>query len=259
MNNKNKITVLVRQVSPMLAQCELTHLARGALDAAEAAEQHKRYAQALEAMGARIVWLPPLPDHADSVFVEDTAVVVPEMAVIARPGAASRQAEVESTAQVLSRHRPVQRIVAPGCLDGGDVLRIGRTVYVGASTRTNAAGIEQLGRILTPLGYQVRAVPVTKCLHLKTGVTFVAPHFLVFNAAWIDPADFQELQPIAIDPAEPFAANTLTLGEETLVSADFPRTAEKLQAAGIAVRQVGIGELHKAEAGLTCLSIVIQD
>lgn len=256
-HSSRPLAAFVRQVSPRLGECELTHVGRAVPDVSRALQQHEAYANALGELGARVHWLPPLPENADGVFVEDTAIVVPEIGVIARPGALSRQPEVESTAAALSTVRSLRRIEAPGCIDGGDVLRIDRTVYVGASTRTNAAGIEQLRSVLEPLGYRVRPVPVEKCLHLKTGVTFIPPDIVLLNPLWIDPSPFADFSVLAIDKQEPFAANTLTLNGTTLVSADYPRTAERLAAREVKIRPLAIGELHKAEAGLTCLSIVL--
>jgi len=251
------VFALVREVSPELAHCELTHLERARIDRLRAADQHRNYTQALEALGCTLEWLPPLPRHADSVFVEDTAVVLPELAVVTRPGAPSRQGETASVAQALARHLPVRSITAPGCLDGGDVLQVARTLYVGASARTNAEGIAQLGALLTPHGYRVQATTLAGCLHLKSACSFIPPALLLCNPAWIDPQAFGGLQALAVDEREPYAANTLTIGGTTLVSAAYPRTTQRLAAAGINTRTIEVGELHKAEGGLTCMSLLL--
>jgi len=161
----------VREVARSLARCELTFLARTPIDVPQAQRQHAQYVAELSELGCRIEWLPPLAEHPDGVFVEDTAVLVPEVAVITRPGAASRRAEVESVAAALARHVPVRRVTDPACLEGGDVLRIGRTLYVGASGRTNPAGVAQLAEGLAPFGYAVREVALHHCLHLKSACT----------------------------------------------------------------------------------------
>ena len=249
---------LVRPVSPRLADCELMEMERAPIDAARAMRQHEAYVASLGRLGARIEYLPPLPEHADGVFVEDTAVVLPELAVITRPGAASRQAEVQSTATALTQHRPLQRIVAPGTLDGGDVLRVGRSLYVGLSARTNREGVKQLEQALAPHGYGVRALPLQGCLHLKSAVTFLPPDRLLINPDWIDPAVFPRLHSVEVDPDEPSAANTLTLAGTTLVSTRYPRTAEKLRSLGISVWPTEVDELHKAQAGLTCMSLILE-
>ncbi len=247
----------MRAVAESLGDCELSFVGRSAIDVARAQAQQAAYARALEALGCRIEWLPPLAAHPDGVFVEDTAVVVDEVAVVTRPGAASRRGEVESTAATLARHRPVSRITEPATIEGGDVLRIGRQLYVGASARSNAAGVAQLGAALAPFGYSVRGVQMHDCLHLKSAATFIAPGTLLANPAWVDPAVFGCARVIEVAPEEPFGANTLTLGGTTLVSADYPATRRRLEHAGIPTQVLEVGELHKAEAALTCLSILL--
>jgi dimethylargininase len=248
---------LVREVARSLAQCELTYLPRTPIDVGRAAQQQRRYAGELERLGCRLEWLPPLPEQPDGVFVEDTAVLVPELAVMTRPGAPSRRGEVESVGAALGRRVGLAHIEAPGTLEGGDVLRIGRSLYVGTSGRTNAAGVAQLAELLAPFGYEVRAVAMQGCLHLKSACTFVPPDLLVANPAWVDPQLFGLARVIAVDASEPFAANTLTVGNLTLVSADYPRTQRLLDSAGIATRALELSELHKAEAALTCLSLLL--
>jgi dimethylargininase len=246
----------VREVSPQLAQCELSYLERSAIDAARAVSQHHEYTRALTALGCELRWLAPLPAHPDGVFVEDAAVLVPEVAVITRAGAASRRGETESVAAALAQHMPVVRIGAPGCLEGGDVLRIGRALYVGASARSNADGIGQLAAALAPFGYRVRTVRMQGCLHLKSACTFIPPDTLLANPAWIAPDAFACGTVIPVADGEPYAANTLTIGDTTLVSAAYPRTVGLLQEAGVDTQVLEVDELHKAEAALTCLSLL---
>jgi len=250
------LTALVRPVSPHLQACELTHLPRVPIDADLAGRQHSAYVQALAAHGANVVAVSALPDHPDGVFVEDTAVVLPEVALITRPGAASRRAETASVADLLAGGRALRQVPAPACLEGGDVLRIGRVLYVGLSARTNPSGVEALRDAIAPFGYEVRALPVRGCLHLKTAATFIPPDIVLLNPQWVDAAAFTDCERIEVDPVESFAGNTLTLGGTTLVSAAFPRTRDRLQALGVVTHAVDISELEKAEAGLTCMSIV---
>src|SRR2546423_6810583 len=252
------VIAFVRQVAPSLARCELTHLARAPMDVTQAQGQRAQYVAALTALGCRIEWLPPLAAHPDGVFVEDTAVLVAEIALITRPGAAARRDEVESVAAALARHVPVRRVPEPACLEGGDVLRIGRTLYVGASGRTNRAGVAQLEEALRPFGYAVREVALRGCLHLKSACTFIPPDVLLANPSWVDPSAFDVGVVIAVDPHEPFAANTLTLRGLTLVSSVYPCTQRALEAAGIVTRAVEVSELHKAEAALTCMSLLLE-
>ena len=248
---------LVREVSPQLAQCELTHLERAAIDAGRALRQHREYTLALQSLGCALEWLPPLPECPDGVFVEDTAVALPEFAVLTRPGALSRRAETATVARALGCHMRVTPIEEPGCLDGGDVLHIGRTLYVGASARTNAEGGEQLARLLAPHDYRVQVVGFEGCLHLKSACSFIPPDVLLVNPAWIDPAKLGALRVITVDEREPYAANTLTVGGTTLVSAAYPETGRRLAAAGVRTQRVDVAELHKAEGALTCMSLLL--
>lgn len=246
---------LVREPAPSLNRCELTHLARAPIDVARAAAQHQAYVDILAGLGARIEWLPLLDDQPDGVFVEDTAVVFPEVAVLAWPGVASRQPEVASVAPALARHRPLRRIDPPAHLDGGDVLVIGHRVLVGLSSRTNEAGVAALRAALAPFGYEVEGLRLHGALHLKSACT-VAGDSLVTTADIRHPW-LAGLHRLEADPEEPRAANTLSLGGTTLVSARYPRTAGRLREAGVRVHVIDVSELEKAEAGLTCMSLIV--
>jgi dimethylargininase len=202
--------------------------------------------------------LPSLSDLPDSVFVEDTAVVLPEIAIITRPGAASRRLEVTSVADALRPHRPLTFIEPPGTLDGGDVLVIGSTIYVGESTRSNADGIRQLADLASPYGYAVRPVKVSACLHLKSAVTRVAEDAILLNPAWVDGSSFEGMHKIEVHPGEPFAANALWIGERVIYTTTCDKTRRRLEEHGINVHSVETGELQKAEGGVTCCSILIQ-
>jgi dimethylargininase len=248
---------ITRPVSPSLARCELSHIARQPIDWRRAARQHRRYERALAALGCTIQHLPAEPDLPDAVFVEDAAVVLDELAVITRPGARSRRPETTSVAAALAPHRPLHHIVAPGTLDGGDVLRIGTRVFVGASGRSNRTGREQLRVLLAPHGYRVIDVAVTHCLHLKSAVTAVADETVVIQRAWVDAAAFRGLDLIDVDPGEPFAANALRVADTILVPAAHRRTRRQLEARGLAVKGVDVSELAKAEGGVTCCSLVV--
>jgi len=182
---------------------------------------------------------------------------VDEVAVIARPGVASREGETASMARALAAHRTLLTLPPEARLEGGDVMRVERTLYVGQSARTNAAGVNALGQLLAPHGYTVEGLTPTGCLHLKTACTFVPPGYLIFNPDWIDARLFPHLTPVAVDPAEPFGANTLTVHGVTLVGAQFPRTRARLEAAGIRTRTVDLSELAKAEGALTCSSVMV--
>ena len=253
------ITALVRELGPEIARCELSHLDRVPIDVSRAVRQHAQYVSALADAGCAINRLPADPELPDGVFVEDTALVLEALAVITRPGAASRRPETESVAAALESFRPLRRIGGPGTLDGGDVLLTGRTLFVGLSERTTAPGAAELAELVAPAGYQVRVVPVRGCLHLKSAVTEVAEATLLINPDWVDPAAFTDFRLIPIDPGEAFAANALRIGPLIIHAAAFPRTAQRLRAAGLEVREVEADELAKAEGGVTCCSLLIAD
>lgn len=249
---------ITRPVSPSLACCELTHVPRQALDWRRAARQHARYERALASLGCTVQHLPAEPDLPDAVFVEDAAVVLDELAVITRPGARSRRPETTTVATALAPYRPLGHIVAPGTLDGGDVLHIGTRVFVGASTRSNRTGRAQLRALLAPHGYHVIDVAVAGCLHLKSAVTAVADETLLIQRAWVDAQAFRAFALIDVDPAEPFAANVLRVADAVLVPSAYRRTRRRLEGRGLRVRGVDVSELAKAEGGVTCCSLVVR-
>jgi dimethylargininase len=200
--------------------------------------------------------LPAEADLPDAVFVEDTAVVLDECAVITRPGAASRRRETDAVAQALAPYRKLFQVCPPGTLDGGDVLRAGNRLYVGLSTRSNQAGVEQLRTFLAPYRLSVVAVESARCLHLKSAVTPVSPDTLLINPAWVDRALFSGLHFIEVDPSEPHAANALLVGQTVVYQPTFPGTLKRLEQAGLRVALVNMSELGKAEGGLTCCSLI---
>jgi dimethylargininase len=245
-------------VPPSISRCELTHLARAPIDHARAVEQHAAYERALTRLGCRVERLPDLPDLPDSVFVEDTAIVLDDIAVVARPGAESRREEVPSVVAALRAYRDVAFIDPPGTLDGGDALVEGHRVYIGASGRTNAEAVRQLAALLAPYDYTVVPVPVRGCLHLKSAVTVAADATLIVNPDWIDVAAFEDVQLIHVDPSEPMAANVLRVGHVTLCPSACPRTRARLEARGITTEALDASELAKAEGALTCCSLILR-
>ena len=248
---------VTRSVSPSIARCELTHLDREGIDPIHAARQHKDYCRALADAGCSVILLPAEPDLPDSVFVEDAAVVVDELAVMTRPGAASRRSEIRSVRKVLERYRSTAAIVAPGTMDGGDVLGVGRRLWVGRSGRTNQAGIEQLRSLLAPHGYKVDAVEIEGCLHLKSAVTRIGPDTLLLNPAMVEPGSFAGFKTVEVDRSEPMGANALEVNGTVIYPEAFPATRRRMEQAGIRVRTVPADELAKAEGGVTCCSIVL--
>ena len=225
------LIALTRAVPASLERCELTHLSRTPIDIRRAEAQHAAYEDALREAGCSVVRLRPEPGLPDSVFVEDTAVVLDEVAVVTRPGAASRRSEATSTADELRAWRRVVAIEEPGTLDGGDVLVAGKTVFVGVGARSNAEGVRQLGDQLAPFGYQVRGVEVSGCLHLKSAATLVSPSSVLVNPALVDPKVFEPLEPVMVAPEEPAAANALLIGSQVIYSPAYPARAACSKAA----------------------------
>ena len=252
------LTAITRAVSPAINRCELGYVPRQEIDFSKATEQHRRYEACLRELGITVVSLPAEPELPDSMFVEDPAVVVNEVAVMTRMGAESRRKESESLAEALARYRPLRWLREPATLEGGDVLRIGKTLYVGLSKRTSQAGIAQLEEELRPFGYSVRPVEVRGCLHLKSACCSLGDRAILANREWMDTAPFDGLTIIDVPASEPRAANVLTVGDTVLVPASFPETAELLQQLRWKVRTLDISELMKAEAGLTCSSILME-
>ena len=250
---------IVREVSPSLANCELTHFTRQRIDVGLAQSQHHEYVNCLLTLGCSVEKLAAEPDLPDSVFVEDTAIVLEEVAIITRPGALSRRAETASIRDALAPFRQLKFISSPGTLDGGDVLRIGKDIFIGLSSRTNPAAIDQVRTISGPFGYRVRSVTVRGCLHLKSAVSQVADQALLINRTLTEADAFAGMELFDVDEAEPFAANALFVNGSVIYPTSYPRTRERLERHGISIRPVDVSELIKAEGAVTCCSLIFQD
>lgn len=250
------LTAITRSVSPAIVNCELSFIPRQPINFAVACAQHRSYEDLLEKLGARVISLPAESSLPDSMFVEDPAMVLDELAVIFPLGTASRRPEAASLAVALAKFRPVAHVTLPGMLEGGDVLRIGRTLYVGLTKRSNTEGIRQLGVILAPHHYEVVPVSVSGCLHLKSAVTFLGGETILANRAWFDSEPFANYRCVDVDPAESHAANALAFGGTVIFPASFPRTRARIEAARFQVTSLDISELQKAESGLTCSSLI---
>lgn len=249
---------ITRAVSPAMNRCELSFIERAEIDIEKARAQHNAYQDCLRAMGMEVTELPEQPELPDSVFVEDPAIVLDEIAVLTRPGAESRRTEGESLADALTPHRQLLRISAPGTLEGGDVMRVGKTLYVGESARSNGNGRAQLAEVLRPYGYTVQSLEVRGCLHLKSGCTYLGDGIVLANRAWVDTEALAGLRIVETAPDEPWAANALTLNGFTLLPSCFPNTAAIIEALGWKTLTVDISELQKAEAGVTCSSLIFK-
>jgi dimethylargininase len=251
------VIALTREVSSKIGRCELTHLSRESIDVDRARMQHRQFEESLADLGCELRRLPPAPELPDSVFVQDVCVVFAEFAVIARPGAESRRPETQSVANALKAFRALCFIDPPGTLDGGDVLCLGKRVFVGESSRTNRAAIDQLRSLLAPHGYTVTPVNPIGCLHLQTAATPVGPDTLLVNRSWIEPALFGDVTIIDIDPSEPMGANALLVNNAVVYPAAFPRTRKRLEDHGLRVKTVDVSELAKAEGGVTCCCVIL--
>lgn len=248
----------LREVSPRLEGCELLHAQRTEIDAKLARKQHARFADVLKEVGATVKLVPSLPDQPDGAFVEHAAVILPEAVVITRFSSPSRQPEIETVASALAEYRPVVRIAAPATLEGSDVLRVGHKLFVGRSARTTAEGIAALVETVEPFGYEVQPVEIHNGVHLKTACTFVPPHFLLVNPAWVETKPFAALRVIEVDEHEPFAANTLTLAGTTLIGGAFAKTEQRLHEVGVSTRRADVSEFLMAGAGLSSLCLLLE-
>ncbi len=250
------LTAITRKVSSSLANCELSFIERRPIDMEKARAQHHAYEVLLEKLGANVISLSEERDLPDSMFVEDPAIVLEEVAVICTLGTETRRKESASVAAALERYRKVVNVRLPGTLEGGDVLRIGKKIFVGLTERSNAEGIRQLAVIAGQYGYDVTAVPVTGCLHLKSAVTLLGRNVLLGNREWFHWQRFEGFDWVDVDPAEPHAGNALAIGEAIVFPASFPKTRARIEAKGFRVEPLDISELQKAESGLTCSSLI---
>jgi len=250
------LTAITRGVSPAIVNCELSFITRQPIDLKLAEAQHRTYEQLLEKLGARVISLPAEPALPDSMFVEDPALVLDELAVIMPLGTASRRPEAESLARALQAYRKLAYVTLPGTMEGGDILRIGRRIYVGLSQRTDQEGVRQLTALLAFSDYEVIPVQVTGCLHLKSAVTYLGQGTLLANRHWFDTIPFAGYQWIEVDSAEPHAANALAIADQVIFPKAFPGTRSRIERRGFSVVPIDISELQKAESGLTCSSLL---
>lgn len=252
-----QIVAITREVSRSINDCELSYIGRVPINIERARAQHRAYVECLESLGVLVEQLPEVSELPDAVFVEDTAVVLESVAIVTMPGAVSRKPEVDAVADALARHRPVVRMHRGGTVDGGDVMHVGSTLYVGRTPRSDDAGIAELAALVAPHGVRVLPVRVDGCLHYKSGASFIGRDTVLANPAWVDVAELDAVRVLHVHPDEPWAANTVLVGGTVLLSQAFPRTAERLVGEGFDVRLLDIDEFQKAEGGLSCLSILV--
>jgi dimethylargininase len=252
----NNLLAITHVPSPKMEQCQLTHVTRTPIDYDRAVQQHQEYCRMLRACGAGVRILESNRDLPDCVFVEDAAIVLDEVAVIASMGAESRRPETAAIELELRQYREIKRIELPAAIDGGDVLRVGRTLLIGVSSRTNDAGIGALAQIAGAFGYDVVPVRLRDCLHLKTACTALPDQTLLVNPAWLDMEALGGFKWIRVPEEETWAADVLLAGETVCVAAQHVRTADMIRQRGFDVRTIDLSEFAKAEGGVTCLSIL---
>jgi dimethylargininase len=252
------LTAMTRAVSSSITQCELSYIERKPIDLEKARAQHHAYEALLAKLGAKVISLPEERDLPDSMFVEDPAIVLNEVAVICSPGTETRRKEAASLAAALAPHRKLAHIKLPGILEGGDVLRVGRKLFAGITQRSNPEGTRQLAVIAAAYGYDLLGVPVSGCLHLKSAVTYLGKDTLLGNRAWFQWQRLQGFDWVEVDPGEPHAGNALLVGETIIFPASFPKTRVRIEARGFRVEPLDISELQKAESGLTCSSLLFE-
>ena len=253
------LIAITRNVSPSINNCELSFHKRQPIDVARAIAQHEAYQDCLRELGVRVVSLPAEPELPDAVFVEDPAVVVDELAIISVMGAPTRRPEAKSLAEAISNYRSIKFLNAPATLEGGDVMRAGRRIFVGSSLRTNCQGIDQLRDLLQRYDYVVEPVDVRGCLHLKSACSYIGKDAVLVNRAWIDVEPLREFELIDVPAEEPAAANALLVNDVIVLPDSFPRTRALLEERGFRVRAIDVSELQKAEAGVTCTSLILND
>jgi dimethylargininase len=252
------LTVLTREVSPTISNCLLTFMDRQSIDYEQACEQHRNYRGLLQKLGLNVISLPVLSDLPDAVFIEDTAVVLDEVAIVCLPAPESRRLELASVIEVLRQYRPLRFLTPPATLEGGDIVVKGSTVFVGNSSRTNLDGISQLHQIIGPLGYDVRPVKVSGCLHLSTGASWLGRDAILVNPEWVDVTGFRGCEIIPVPESEPWAANVVKIGHWLVLPATFTATRELLEERGFSTISVDVSEFLKAEGGVTCMRLMFR-
>lgn len=252
------LIALTHTVSPNIMNGEVTFIDRKAVNYDLAVQQHDIYCQALSDCGAEVKKLSVNLNSPDSCFVEDTAIIFDEVAIITSMGISSRQHESKTIAPELDRYREIIHIELPAIIEGGDVLQIGRRVYVGLSRRTNIQGVHKLAQILKQWDYEIIPVELKNCLHLKTACTAISEEIILLNPQWVEPETFSDYKVLSVPKEEMWAANTIRVGDRILLQHGFPRTLELVSRNHNALEILNISEFSKIEAGLSCLSLIFQ-
>lgn len=244
--------------SPEMGRGQRTYVSPSSINLDRAVKQHEAYRRMLSELGAEVITLDVNREMPDSVFVEDTAIVLDEVAIMTPMGAESRRKEPAGIEKELEKYREIQRIELPATIEGGDVLRAGRRLLAGISSRTNLDGIKTLESIVAHYGYGVLPVHVQGCLHLKTACSALPDGRLLVNPNWLSVSALSGFEIVTVPREEPWAANVALIGDTVCLDADHGLTAGKIRNLGFAVRTVDISEFAKAEGGVTCLSLLFQ-
>lgn len=250
---------ITRGVSSNIGACELTYRSRENIDFVKAAVQLEQYCDLLRKWDVNLLTIPASDTYPDCCFVQDTAVILDEVCVVASMGAITRQGEVSEVERLVSPFRRVRRILPPATLDGGDLVQVGRRLFVGLSTRTNARGIVALERIVEPFGYTVVPVSVNGGLHLTTGCGVINDETVLLNPRWLDARAFRGLRQLHVSEEEPWAANTIRVEDSVCLEEKAPRTIDLVQPYVSTIDTLDISEFRKAEGSLSCLSLIFRD
>jgi len=253
------LQAITRAVSRNITRCELTFRQRECVDYDKAVFQHEEYCALLRRCGAQVVTLEACDENPDCCFVADTAIVLDEMAILASMGAPTRRDEVSAITESIRTHREIVRLAPRARLDGGDVLVMGRHIFVGRSRRTDSEGIASLAQLVRPFGYTVTPVSVTGSLHLTTACSALNEETVLLNPHWIDAAPFAAYWVLPVPEDEPWAASTMRVGETMCVEAGAARTLELVSQHCRNVAVSDISEFRKAEGSLPCLSILFRN
>ena len=255
-SDAGKLLAITHVPSPNMQRGERTFVDELVVDYELSLRQHAEYRAALQRCGAEVIVLDVNRTMPDCVFVEDTAIVLRELAVMMSPGAESRRGEPAGIEPSLRQFREVRRVKRPATIDGGDVVVAGRSIYVGESPRTNSEGIAALRETLAPFGYSVTGVPVRQCLHLKTACSALPDGRFLVNAEWIDASPLPAERLVSVPADEPWAGDVLVIGNQIILAEAFPQTADLLSGLGFETIPVAVSEFAKVEGGVTCLSLV---
>lgn len=218
--------------------------------------QHEAYVNALKKCGVEVTYLEADEAFPDATFVEDTAVLTKEFAVVTNPGAPSRNGEIKAIEEALQPfYDKIHHIVAPGFLDGGDVLQADRIFYIGLSERTNEEGAKQLKEIVEAENYTAHIIPLKEFFHLKTGIAYVGKNRMVMAGEFITNPLFDTYEKIIIPKEQEYAANCILVNDYVILPAGFEQTNEQLKSLGYQTIELAMSEFQKQDGGLSCLSL----